>query len=121
MSIKRLIVLTAALCIAAVCLGQKATGYKSFFGQEYTVWNVATEYYDMSPKNHKLSTPYDTVIGDMAYKKIEYSGLRDVTSRDFYLREDTATGRLWCRYADEDEDFIISHYNYKNIKTNIIE
>lgn len=113
---KKIIALTAALCMAAVCLGQEATGYKSFFGQESTVWNGITEYYDIPPENHMLSTSYDTTIDDVTYKKIEYAliwwynGYREdrYSSRDFYLREDTATGRLWCRFADEDEDFIIA-------------
>lgn len=113
---KKIIVLTAALCIAAVCFGQKATGYKSFFGQESTVWSVKTGYWDWNESN-LLRLANDTLIGGLTFKKIErshayywyddYREWRDSTG-DFYLREDTMTGRLWCHLENSDSAFLIA-------------
>ena len=113
---RKIIVLTAALCVAAVCLGQEATGYKSFFGQESTVWSVKTGYWDWNESN-LLRLANDTLIGGLTFKKIErshayywyndYREWRDSTG-DFYLREDTMTGRLWCHLRNGDSAFLIA-------------
>lgn len=95
--------------VSLVSHGQDTNAYQSFFGQESTVWNGVTESYDTDLENHVLQVAYDTVLDGKEYKKIRYSHNGYQTPRyDFFLREDTTTGRLWCRYADEDEDFIIA-------------
>ena len=109
----------AAFCSAPFAHAQDTinptTGFQSFFGRESTEWNGVTGYYDVPLENHLLRVAADTIINDVVYKKVDYNRvywyygyeeLRDSTF-DFYLREDTATGKLWCRYPDENEDFLI--------------
>lgn len=89
--------------------------YESYFGTETTVWNAVGTYYDCPWENYMFRIAGDTVVGQLHYKKAEYSriywsGGYDEARRpeyDFLLREDRTTGRLWGRYLDEDEDFLI--------------
>ena len=75
-----------------------------------------TAYYDVPLENQLLRITNDTLISDMYFKKVEYSAVywhngysegRD-SSLDFFLREDTATGKLWCRFPDGNADLIIA-------------
>lgn len=116
MQTKKLLLCIAALCCTAVGFAQHQNGFQSFFGQESTEWNGVTEYYDVPCENRLLRITNDTLIGDMYFKKVEYSVLywysdysegRD-SSLDFYLREDSTTGKLWCQFQDENNSFIIA-------------
>lgn len=116
MKLKVLLLFSAVMCCTAGGFAQQQNGFLSFFGQESTKWNGVTGYYDVPWNNHILRITDDTLIGDNRYfKKVEYSTVnwysgysgRD-SSLDFFLREDTATGKLWCRFQDEDDVFIIA-------------
>lgn len=116
MKTKKLLLCSLALCYTAVGFAQHQNGFQSFFGQESTEWNGVTEYYDVPWENQLLRITNDTLISDMYFKKVEYSAVywhndysegRD-SSLDFFLREDTATGKLWCRFPDGNADFIIA-------------
>lgn len=94
---------------------QSSSGFQSFFGRESTEWNGVTGYYDGPLTNHLLRVADDMVINGLVYRKVDYykvswyngyNEFRDSTF-DLYLREDTVTGKLWCRYPDEDVDFLI--------------
>ena len=113
---KKALLFAASLFCAVVCNGQQQEGFLSFFGRESTKWNGVTEYYDLPLENHVLRITNDTLMGGKYFKKVEYSYVhwysgyneaRDA-SLDFYLREDSASGKLWCRFQDEDDDFIIA-------------
>jgi hypothetical protein len=78
-----------------------AQGFKSFFGQDSTEWYGWIEVYDWG-STEVMSCDHDTSIDNVSYKVINFRGCCD-----FLLREDTATGKLWCRYLDEDEDYLI--------------
>lgn len=80
-----------------------AQGFKSFFGQESTEWYGWIEVYDWG-STEVMSCNHDTLIDDVSYKVINFIGNSHF---DFLLREDTVTGKLWCRYLDEDEDHLI--------------
>jgi len=96
-------------------LAAQDTGFQSFFGHETTVWHGVTEYYDVALENHLLRETQDTVVDGLVYKKIEYSkvfwynGYSEVrdSEKDFYLREDTVAGKLWCRFPNEEEEFLV--------------
>ena len=75
--------------------------YRSFFGEESSSWNGVTEYYDMI-ENQWMRTDGDTIFSGMVYKKIKSS------TGNFLLREDLTCGKLWCRYLDEDSDFLVA-------------
>lgn len=116
MKTKKLLLCSLALCYTAVGFAQHQNGFQSFFGQESTEWNGVTEYYDVPWENQLLRITNDTLISDMYFKKVEYCAVywhndysegRD-SSLDFFLREDTATGKLWCRFPDGNADFIIA-------------
>lgn len=99
--------LTIALLMLVVSVhGQDTTaaqGFKSFFGQESTEWYGWIEVYDWG-STEVMSCNHDTLIDDVSYKVINFIGNSPF---DFLLREDTVTGKLWCRYIDEDEDHLI--------------
>jgi len=106
----------AAFGLSALCQAQEHHAYKSFFGNEITEWYGQTMDYDWN-ENHMLRTTADTTFDGKTYKKIIFYDVsltngnyyeRSNHKYDFYLREDTTTGQLWCRYPDEDEDFLIA-------------
>lgn len=116
MKTKKLLLCSVALCYTAVGFAQHQNGFQSFFGLESSEWNGVTEYYDVPWENQLLRITNDTLISDMYFKKVEYSAVywhngysegRD-SSLDFFLREDTATGKLWCRFREGNADFIIA-------------
>ena len=116
MKTKKLLLCSVALCYTTVGFAQHQNGFQSFFGLESTEWNGVTEYYDVPWENQLLRITNDTLISDMYFKKVEYSAVywhngysegRD-SSLDFFLREDTATGKLWCRFPDGNADLIIA-------------
>lgn len=90
--------------------------YQSYFGQETTVWNTVGAYYDCPWENYLIRIAGDTVVDQQHYKKAEYSNVywrggydeQRVPEYDLLLREERTTGRLWGRYADEDEDYLIA-------------
>lgn len=116
MKTKKLLLCSVALCYTTVGFAQHQNGFQSFFGLESTEWNGVTEYYDVPWENQLLRITNDTLISDMYFKKVEYCAVywhngysegRD-SSLDFFLREDTATGKLWCRFPDGNADLIIA-------------
>ena len=90
--------------------------FQSYFAQEITVWNAVGTYYDCPWENYVIRIAGDTVFNQLHYKKAEYSNIYwsggyDEARRpeyDFLLREDRSIGRLWGRYLDEEEDFLIA-------------
>lgn len=90
--------------------------YQSYFGQETTVWNTVGAYYDCPWENYVIRIAGDTVVDQQHYKKAEYSSVYwhggyeelRVPEYDLLLREERTTGRLWGRYADVDEDYLIA-------------
>jgi hypothetical protein len=111
----KILLFFVTLCTAVSGHGQDTTGFQSFFGHETTVWHGVTEYYDVALENHLLRETQDTVVDGLVYKKIEYSkvfwynGYSEVrdSEKDFYLREDTVAGKLWCRFPNEEEEFLV--------------
>lgn len=105
------------ICIGLFCMtlkgyGQDTNAYQSFFGQESTEWwgmLVHFDYYDF----HVIRTTYDTLVDGVLYKKAEHNTIFSYDEYDelldfpILLREDTRTGRLWCRPIDEDEELLI--------------
>lgn len=81
-------------------------GFQSIFGRESTEWNGILAIPDFY-SGGLLRTGIDTVIEGMQYKKVEFSEAEwwydgryyedRASDFDFYLREDTSTGKLWCR------------------------
>ena len=116
MKTRKLLLFSAIFIVQQFAWGQHQNGFQSFFGQESTKWNGVTEYYDVPWENHILCITNDTLIDSRYYKKVAYSAIywyneysegRD-SSYDFYLSEDSTTGKLWCRYQNENDDFIIA-------------
>ena len=91
------------LCCGGISQAQDPeTGlYRSFFGEESSSWTGVTEYYDMI-ENQWMMTTGDTMLDGNVYKKIKSRTL------DFLLREEISCGKLWCRYLDEDTEFIVA-------------
>ena len=105
------------VCVITVQAQDPETGlYRSFFGEESSSWNGVTEYWDCPLENHLLRLGNDTIIDGTVYRKIEYShiiwdnGYLEIRHQesDFYLREEHMTGKLWCRFLDDNHDFIIA-------------
>lgn len=103
---KNAIILSVLIALSATVAAQTDTvaGYKSIFGHESTVWNGATKLWDFF-YNHELHASVDTAINGINYKKIEYydaslAYLRRFSTLDFYIREDTTTGKVWYRYTE---------------------
>ncbi len=93
---KKIVLLNVLLAmLMAVNAQTDSIGYKSIFGRESTVWYGATDYVDMDWMNHVLQTDGDTVIDGYSYKIVPWDNWIE-----FYLREDTLTGKVWCRYPD---------------------
>lgn len=92
-----------ALCCGGISQAQDPeTGlYRSFFGEESSSWTGVTEYYDLI-ENQWMRTDGDTMFSGMVYKKIKSR------TGNFLLREDITCGKLWCRYMDEDSDFLVA-------------
>ena len=111
-----LTIIIVAFASTPICHGQTQSGYKSYFGHESSEWHGITEDYDSPLENHVLRTAHDTIINNITYKKIEYSiaywldgyDEQRYTGGDFYMREDTTTGKLWCHYPNRDTDYIIT-------------
>ena len=90
--------------------------FQSYFAQEITVWNAVGTYYDCPWENYLIRIAGDTVVDQQNYRKAEYSHVywrggydeNRVSEYDLLLREDRSTGRLWGRYLDEEEDFLIA-------------
>lgn len=89
---------------------QDTTSFQSFFGRESTEWHGEIWAYDWG-WGGLLRMGSDTIVEDIQYKRIEYYDAeryldgsyyeRRDSVYDFYLREDTVAGRLWCRYPDD--------------------
>jgi hypothetical protein len=93
---KKIVLLNVLLAmLMAVNAQTDSIGYKSIFGRESTVWYGATDYVDMDWMNHVLQTDGDTVIDGYSYKIVPWDNWIE-----FYLREDTLTGKVWCRYPE---------------------
>lgn len=96
----------ATFCATSSIHCQDSFGFESFFGRESTVWNGMYCWHEHCD-GEMLSLTQDTIINGIQYKKIEayfshwdngeYFEFRD-EERDFFLREDSVTGKLWCRY-----------------------
>ena len=84
-----------AVLMAAGAQNDSVVGYRSIFGRESTVWNGATEHVDQNWENHVLQTDGDTIIDGYSYKIVSWENWIE-----FYLREDTLTGKVWCRYPE---------------------
>ena len=116
MIMKKIVLLALSVVWTFAVHGQDTTGYRSFFGQESTMWNCVSAERDSEPWNHLLRVGGDTIIGDKLYKRIEYSFVlweygydedRDSTY-DFYLREEPVGGKLWCRLHNRDSEFLVA-------------
>ena len=118
-----LLLVFAAMTIAIHTQGD-TVGYKSIFGHESTVWHGATEYYHSWWENRKFQTNGDTIIGEHLYRKIECYDLyrngdeRRFSRGDFYLREDTATGRVWYRFTGSGSGYV--HIDPEFIDTDLL-
>ena len=125
---KKLVLLNVMLTVlmAAGAQNDSVVGYRSIFGRESTEWRGATQALDASGwENWILRTSYDTIICGLFYKKIECYSYRisvDEEHRyeycDFFLREDTVSGKLWIRYPHDiefhhsaDTDYLIMDMN----------
>ena len=117
---KYILIFFVTFCAAPFAYAQDTinptTGFQSFFGRESTEWNGIMLVYDIPGTGGLLRTGIDTVIDGTQYKKVEYSSayrgydeLRD-SDYDIYLREDTSTGKLWCRFPSVYYDEIIPFY-----------
>jgi hypothetical protein len=115
----KILTTVAALCCAIVLHAQEDRPYQSFFGKEYTQWNGYTGNQDWAVElNHKLQSVYDTMVDGKTYKKFEHfrahiRRMERTPDNDLLLREDTLTGKLWCRYLDGDEEFLIVDMSLK--------
>ena len=102
---------------------------KQFFSSDFW-WHCSSRWRRKTPAFNRSSAtkqPYGTVIEGIQYKKIEYSDCKLFNGEyyesrdpehDFYLREDTATGKLWCRFPDwcyEEEDFWYWEESYPEV------
>lgn len=110
----------AFLSLSAFAQTDTVAGYKSIFGHESTVWNGAKEYWD-DPHwfNYILQTSYDTIIDSLNYKKIDcYRYIISTNSwgrcpeSEFFLREDTITGKVWVRYETDNNNFNMADTDY---------
>ena len=110
----------AVLSLSAFAQTDTVAGYKSIFGHESTVWNGAKEYWD-DPHwfNYILQTSYDTIIDSLNYKKIDcYRYIISTNSwgrcpeSEFFLREDTITGKVWVRYETDNNNFNMADTDY---------
>lgn len=105
---KNFLLFFAILSLTVSSHSQDATTFQSFFGRESTEWYGMFGFYEHSD-GELLRFANDTIVDEIRYKKIEaylshwddggYFESRD-KDRDILLREDSATGRLWCRYPD---------------------
>ena len=116
MIMKKIVLLALSVVWTFAVHGQDTTGYRSFFGQESTMWNGVATVLDCAPENHILRVGGDTLIGNKIYKRIEYSFVfweygydegRD-SAYDFYLREEPVGGKLWCRLHDGGSEFLVA-------------
>ena len=113
MIMKKIVLLALSVVWTFAVHGQDTTGYRSFFGQESTEWYGIVfdyDYYDY----HVMRTVSDTLVDGLQYKVIKHfeilNGDGEYYERyeySYLLREDTINGRLWCRYFNHDEDFLI--------------
>lgn len=96
-------------CMTAITHSQDTTGFLSFFGRESATWHSSVCSFDVC-EGGLLNQGTDTIIEGIEYKKAEYSIADRWNSGeyiemryeefDIFLREDTRTGRLWCRFPD---------------------
>lgn len=126
MIMKKIVIFLLGIFLLTPSHGQDTTAFQSFFGRETTVWHGEIGYYDYA-WGSLLQMGGDTIIEGIQYKKIEYSDCKLFNGEyyesrdpehDFYLREDTATGKLWCRFPDwcyEEEDFWYWEESYPEV------
>ena len=100
---KRTITLLAAIYLFATgtIKAQDSMVYKSFFGDETTMWYGMNEIYDYF-SNETISICGDTIIDGLNYKTICINN--DILG---FLREDISTGTLFGRYMDYDNNIYI--------------
>lgn len=100
---KRTITLLAAIYLFATgtIKAQDSMVYKSFFGDETTMWYGMNEIYDYF-SNETISICGDTIIDGLNYKTICINN--DILG---FLREDISTGKLFGRYMDYDNNIYI--------------
>ena len=100
---KRTITLLAAIYLFATgtIKAQDSMFYKSFFGDETTMWYGMNEIYDYF-SNETISICGDTIIDGLNYKTICINN--DILG---FLREDISTGKLFGRYMDYDNNIYI--------------
>jgi hypothetical protein len=108
---KKTIILSVLIALSATVVAQNdtVTGYKSIFGHESTVWNGVSSEIDGNYNNYVLETICDTIIDEKNYKKLKFYHVgRNYSTNErkglvgnIFLREDTSTGEVWCRYPEE--------------------
>lgn len=96
-----------AFCFALLAMGTQAQSYESVFGKTQTSWNIFTgtrSYYTDS-----FYVANDTVIKGNNYKTVINLPATAMSPGGSiqYLREDTATGRIWYRPNTGDTDILI--------------
>ena len=94
---KKLVLLNVMLTVlmAAGAQNDSVVGYRSIFGRDSTVWYGATINICDDWETHVLQTDSDTIIDGYSYKIVSWANWIE-----FYLREDTLTGKVWCRYPE---------------------
>ena len=98
---KRLILIMSCIMAISTIKAQDSVVYKSFFGDETTMWYGMNEIYDFF-SNETISICGDTIIDGLNYKTICINN--DILG---FLREDIYTGKLFGRYMDYDNDIYI--------------
>ena len=98
--------------------GQDTTAfraYKSFFGKESTEWYGIIGDYDFTNSN-VLRSRNDTIVDGQRYKVFDFYTIVTYNGYDEFLdpylnllmREDSTSGKLWCRYPEDSEEFLIA-------------
>jgi hypothetical protein len=106
------------LTLAVLGHGQDTTaaqGFKSFFGQESTEWYGIIGDYDFT-NSYVLRSRNDTIIDGLRYKIFDFYTIVTYNGYDefldpylnLFMREDSTVGKLWCRYPEESEEFLIA-------------
>ncbi len=101
-----------ALCILSFVVAQKGIcQYQSFFGKTSTSWNsVGSGLNRVNEWTDSIAYEKDTVLAGMTYKKVTlWRGYPENTYQShFFCREDTTTGKLWRRYAQDSVEKLIA-------------
>ncbi len=98
-AMKKCIFICLLISAYTICPKNTSAQYKSVFGETSTSWSEVScwRYVDGGNISDSFHVAGDTMIGNSAYRKVIRTDFKGKNYAENFMREDTATGKVWFR------------------------